>query len=120
MCGRNAARVDQAKGARDEAEAQYRQAVLGALKDAEDALARFGHRRETLAALAQTKASADRAAVLMQQRYRAGTATLIDALDAERQRVSAEQNLAATAAALTNDYVSLQKALGLGWSPPAS
>jgi outer membrane protein TolC len=37
---------------RDEAEATYRQTVLGALKDAEDALTRFGHRRETLAAQA--------------------------------------------------------------------
>ena len=118
--GRNAARVDQAKGARDEAEATYRQTVLGALRDAEDALTRFGHRRETLAVQAQAKASADRAAALMQQRYRAGTATLIDTLDAERQRVAAEQNLAATAAALSNDYIALQKALGLGWSPATS
>lgn len=118
--GRNAARVDQAKGARDEAEASYRQTVLGALRDAEDALTRFGRRRETLAAQAQVKASADRAAALMQQRYRAGTATLIDTLDAERQRVAAEQNLAATAAQVSNDYIALQKALGLGWSPAAS
>lgn len=115
--GRTAARVDQAKGARDEAEAQYRQAVLGALRDAEDALTRFGHQREALVALARTKASADRAADLMQQRYRGGTATLIDALDAERQRVAAAQNLAQATAGLTNDYVALQKALGLGWQP---
>jgi len=115
--GRNAAKVDQAKGTRDEAEAQYRQSVLGALKDAEDSLTRFGHQREQLVALAQTKASAERAAVLMQQRYRAGTATLIDSLDAERQRVSAEQNLAVGTAQLSNDYVALQKALGLGWGP---
>jgi outer membrane protein TolC len=45
---------------------------------------------------------------------------LIDALDAERQRVAAEQSLAATAAALSNDYIALQKALGLGWSPATS
>jgi len=114
--GRNAARVRQAEGVRDEAEAQYRQTVLAALQDAEDSLSRFGHRRESLASLVRIKASADRASVLMQQRYRAGTATLIDALDAERQRVVAEQNLAQTSAALTNDYVALQKALGLGWS----
>lgn len=118
--GRNAAQVDQAKGVRDEAEARYRQAVLGALKDAEDALTRFGHQRQTLVALAQAKASAERAATLMQQRYHAGTATLIDVLDAERQRASAEQNLAAGTAELSNDYIALQKALGLGWQPPSS
>jgi NodT family efflux transporter outer membrane factor (OMF) lipoprotein len=113
--GRNAAKVDQAKGARDEAEAQYRQSVLSALKDAEDSLSRFGHARETVGALAKVKQSADHAADLMQQRYKAGTATLIDVLDAERERVSADQNLAQTTAQMTNDFVALQKALGLGW-----
>jgi NodT family efflux transporter outer membrane factor (OMF) lipoprotein len=118
--GRGAARVRQAEGVRDEAEAQYRQAVLRALQDAEDALARFGARRQTVASLARVKASADRAAALTEQRSRAGTTTLIDWLDAERQRIAAEQNLAAAAAALTIDFVALQKALGLGWAPSAA
>lgn len=114
--GRNAAKVEQARGSRDEAEARYRLAVLGALRDAEDALSRFGTRRRTVATLAEGKASADRAWTLTQQRYRAGTATLIDMLDTDRQRLSAQQNLAAATANLTNDYVALQKALGLGWT----
>jgi outer membrane protein TolC len=120
--GRNRARINQAEGQRDEAEAQYRGTVLGALKDAEGALSRFGHRRETVASLLRSKASADRAADLMRQRFRAGTATLIDALDAERQRVSAEQNLSAGTAGLTGDFIALQKALGLGWgaAPPSA
>lgn len=114
--GRNRARIEQAEGERDEAEAQYRVAVLSALRDAEDSLSRFGHRRETVASLMRSKASADRAATLMRQRFQAGTATLINTLDAERQRVAAEQNLSSGLASLTGDYVSLQKALGLGWS----
>jgi NodT family efflux transporter outer membrane factor (OMF) lipoprotein len=114
--GRGAARVRQSEAQRDEAEALYKQAVLSALQDAEDSLSRFGHRRETVASLVRVRASATRAATLMQQRYAGGTATLIDALDAERQRVAAEQNLADAVAALTNDYVAIQKALGLGWA----
>jgi outer membrane protein TolC len=114
--GRNRGRIEQANGQRDEAEAQYRGAVLSALRDAEDSLSRFGHRRQTVASLMRSKASADRAASLMRQRFTAGTATLIDTLDAERQRVAAEQNLSSGLAGLTGDYVSLQKALGLGWS----
>ncbi|UYY58201.1 efflux transporter outer membrane subunit [Sphingomonas sp. S2-65] len=117
--GRGRGRVEQAQGARDEAEAQYRGAVLRALQDAEDSLSRFGHRRATVASLVRVRASAVRAAGLTQQRYRAGTVRLIDALDAERQRVLAEQNLAQATAALTGDYVALQKALGLGWEPVA-
>lgn len=118
--GRANARVGQAEGARDEAEAQYRGAVLLALRDAEDSLSRFRARRNTVATLARAKASADRSAVLMQQRYRAGAATLIDMLDAERQRVSAQQSLSQAVAGLTNDYVALQKALGLGWRTPTA
>ncbi|MFZ3482393.1 efflux transporter outer membrane subunit [Sphingomonas sp. 3-13AW] len=116
--GRGRARVEQTQGERDEAEAQYRQAVLSALRDAEDALARFGGRRQTLVSLVRAKASADRASALMQQRYQAGTATLIDTLDVERQRVAAEQQLSMATAGLTTDYIALQKALGLGWSAP--
>jgi NodT family efflux transporter outer membrane factor (OMF) lipoprotein len=116
--GRGRARVEQAQGERDEAEANYRQAVLTALRDAEDALARFGARRQTLASLVRAKASADRSSALMQQRFQAGAATLIDTLDVERQRVLAEQQLSIATAGLTTDYVALQKALGLGWSAP--
>jgi multidrug efflux system outer membrane protein len=113
--GRNAARVEQAEGARDEADAQYRQAVLGALRDAEDALARFRQGRVTVATAARAKALADKATYLMTARQHAGTATLIDVLDTERQQISAEQNLAQAQAALSSSFVALQKALGLGW-----
>ncbi|WP_294261690.1 efflux transporter outer membrane subunit [uncultured Sphingomonas sp.] len=113
--GRNGARIGQAEGQRDEAAAQYRGAVLTALRDAEDALSRYAARRATVAAAARSKATADRAAALMQQRYSAGVATLIDTLDAERQRTAAEQSVVQATAAMTADYVALQKALGLGW-----
>lgn len=117
--GRNRARVEQAEGARDEAEAQYRTAVLGALRDAEDALARFRQGRVTVATAARAQALAERASFLMAARQRAGTASLIDVLDAERQQISAQQNLAQARAVLTSDFVALHKALGLGWEDAA-
>ena len=114
--GRNRARVAQADAARDEAEAQYRQTVLGALRDAEDALSRFKYRRIIVATLARAKASADEAAALSAQRYQAGTTTLIDLLDTRRQQIAADQSLSQGETALTGDFISIQKALGLGWS----
>jgi len=117
--GRNAARVRQAKGARDEAQAQYRATVLSALRDAEDSLSRFRYRRITVATLARAKAAADEAAALSEQRYRAGTATLIDQLDAERQQIAAAQSLSVAEAGLTSDFIAIHKALGLGWTTPA-
>jgi len=112
---RIAAQVRGAKADRQEAVANYQQAVLSALQDAEGSLTRFGHQRQSVASLALAQGSADRAAVLVQSRYQAGTASLIDVLDAQRQKIDAEQSLARGEAALTNDYIALQKSLGLGW-----
>lgn len=114
--GRNAASVGQAQGARDEAAARYRAVVLGALRDAEDSLSRYDAARRNAASAARVKASAGRAAALMRQRYEAGTATLIDTLDAERQALQAEQALSQASAQMTAGYVAIQKALGLGWN----
>jgi len=113
--GRGEAQVTQAEGARDEALAQYRAAVLGALRDAEDALSRFRYRRQTIASLARAEQSTARTAGLMRQRYEAGTTTLIEVLEAERGHIDAQENLATAKASLTGDYVALHKALGLGW-----
>lgn len=113
--GRNKARVGQAEAVRDEAEAQYRGSILAALRDAEGALARYRDRRATVASLARAKQLADKAAGLSDQRYKAGTATLIDLLDVQRQQITADQNLSVAQAGLTSDFIALQKALGLGW-----
>lgn len=114
--GRNAARIGQAEGARDEAEARYRQAVLGALRDAEDALARYGASRQNVASATRASHSADRTLSLTRQRFGAGTASRIDLLEAERQAMGAQQTVAQAKAALTADYIAIQKALGLGWN----
>ncbi|MBW4331811.1 efflux transporter outer membrane subunit [Stakelama sp. CBK3Z-3] len=113
--GKSAGRVEQAKGQADEAEAQYRQTVLQALRDAEDALSRYGGRRKQLGGLARAETAATRAATFTRQRYQAGTVALGDVLDSERQRVSAERDLSSAKAELANDFIALQKALGLGW-----
>lgn len=116
--GRNKARVVQADAVRDEAEARYRGAVLAALRDAEDSLARFRDRRVVVASLARTREAADRAARLTSERYSAGTTTRIAVLDAQRQQIAAEQQLVSARSALTADFVAIQKALGLGWEEP--
>jgi NodT family efflux transporter outer membrane factor (OMF) lipoprotein len=114
------AQVQEAKAQRDAALYTYEQTVLAALQDAEDSLSRFGHQRENVAELAAAKDSAARAALLTRARYAGGTASLIDVLDTERQRVSTEQSLAQAQAMLTDDYVALQKSLGLGWQDAVS
>ncbi len=117
--GRTKAQVDQAKAGFEEAAAKYESTVLGALRDANVALSRYGHQRDNVVSLRNVETSATRAATLTQQRYRAGTTSALDWLDTERTRFAAEQNRIAGDAELIKDYVALQKSLGLGWGPPA-
>jgi NodT family efflux transporter outer membrane factor (OMF) lipoprotein len=118
--GRVAAGVEGAEGGRDEAQANYESVVLKALRDADIALSRYGHQREHVVVLRRVEASADRASTLQQQRYRAGTASMLEWLDVERTRVATQQNRISGDADLLKDFVSLQKSLGLGWQTSAT
>ncbi|WP_404477195.1 efflux transporter outer membrane subunit [Novosphingobium sp. BL-52-GroH] len=115
--GRNAANVERARGTQDEAAAQYRGSVLKALQDCEDALSRYGAQRQTAQSAGRSLATADRSAKLVRQRFDAGVATRIQLLDAERQTIAAAQSVSQANAAMTADFIALQKALGLGWQP---
>lgn len=113
--GRTRSSIRQAEAGRDEAAATYTQTVLSALQDANNALSRYGHQRESVARLQQIETSALRSETLMQQRYGAGASSLIDLMDAQRTQFSAQQNLIEGQASLLKNFVSLQKSLGLGW-----
>lgn len=114
--GRTRSSIRAAEAGRDEAAARYTQTVLAALQDANNALSRYGHQRESVNRLREIEASANRSSNLMQQRYDAGASSLIDLLDTERVQFTAQQNLIQGKAQLLKDYVSLQKSLGLGWT----
>ncbi len=114
--GRNKAHIDQARAARDEAEADYRHTVLAALEDAETALDRFGRQRNTVGDYAKVQASAERVYALTEVRLRGGTASTSDLLDADAKRIQADSSYQQALAQLTTDFVAMQKSLGLGWS----
>jgi NodT family efflux transporter outer membrane factor (OMF) lipoprotein len=115
--GRTRAKIAEARGAHEEAVANYRQTVLSALQDAETALSRFGRQRDDVEGLLKVQASAERLARLEDIRRKGGTATTLEVLDTEGRRVTAELNVLDASAQLTIDYVALQKSLGLGWEP---
>ncbi|WP_321878882.1 efflux transporter outer membrane subunit [Paraburkholderia bannensis] len=118
--GRTLGAVHGAQASRDEAEARYEKAVLAALQDANGALSRYGYQREHLVTLQKVQNSAQRSAVLMRQRYRAGTSTLVDLLDTQRSEFLAQQDVISGQAELLKDFISIQKSLGLGWRSNAS
>jgi outer membrane protein TolC len=113
--GRNRSKINQAKAARDEAEADYRRTVLAALEDAESALNRYGQQRNSVADYAKVRASAERAYELTEIRLHAGTASTSDLLDADSKRIQAQLNYEQAVAQLSQDFVAMQKSLGLGW-----
>ncbi len=113
--GRVRAQIAQARGAYDEALADYRKTVLGALQDAETALVRYGRQRDSVLGQLRVQASADHTAALQDLRQKGGTATTLEVLDTERGRVQAEEGVLDARAQLTEDYIALQKSLGLGW-----
>jgi NodT family efflux transporter outer membrane factor (OMF) lipoprotein len=118
--GRNRARINQARAARDAAEADYRRTVLAALDDAETSLSRYGQQRNTVIDLARAQASAQSAYALTEVRLRGGTASTSEVLDADARRVQAQLDYQDSLAQLTENFVAVQKSLGLGWVEPAS
>ncbi len=116
--GRTQASISLARGQTAEAIADYTRTVLTALTDAETTLSRYARRRERLAGLLRVQASADRVSKMTDIRVAGGTAALIDQLDAESRRASAQGGVQQAQAELTLDYVALQKTLGLGWQAP--
>lgn len=109
------ANVNRKKAAREEAVASYRQAVLGALKDVESALAQTRYRAEQAAAQNEALAAAAQAAELTHARYDSGAAGYLEFLDAERTRLQTERQATQVAAQRFIATVRLVKAMGGGW-----
>ena len=99
----------------DEAGLQYRSTILQALQAVEDALAMYAMDRERQTKLIAACQQNQLALELMQKRYKHGLVTFLDVLDAERTVLSAQDELAQSAAASVTDAVALYKALGGGW-----
>jgi len=113
--GLNRARVEGAKGEHAQALANYRQAVLAALRDAETAVSRFARDRERLLKLTIANDAMVHAERLTRKRFDEGRASLVDVLCAERQQLNTALGVKHAQASLLRDFVSLHKALGLGW-----
>lgn len=113
--GKTRAQVAQARAGNQAYAASYESKVLAALQDANGALARYGASRRALAMAGEAADAATRSSDLVQQRYRAGATSLIDALVVQRQQLSARDSHTQARIKLLVDYIGLQKSLGLGW-----
>ncbi|HEF5870492.1 TPA: efflux transporter outer membrane subunit [Burkholderia cenocepacia] len=106
-------RLSQARQA--EAALAYRQAVLVALRDVDNALAVYRTDQARAAALDDAVKAEQGALDLARDRYRKGLSPFLDVLDAERQWSEGRQQAEQGALQTTTDLVALYKALGGGW-----
>jgi NodT family efflux transporter outer membrane factor (OMF) lipoprotein len=113
--GKVAAEVAQARGANAEALAVYRQAVLRAAEDVENALSGLAQTEADVIELQDEAQSLVKARDLAEQAYRAGSITLTDVLDADRQLLVAQDELDANRADAARAAVGVFRALGGGW-----
>jgi len=98
-----------------EAAAIYEQTVLEALADAESSLIRYLSQRETQALLRDAVVSRKRAVELARQLFNTGEEDFLSVLDAERELISVEDELAVSETETVLRLVTLYTALGGGW-----
>ncbi len=99
----------------DAAQANYRQAVLLAIEDVDNAVTGFNQQRVRVDHLIEQSTQSKRAAELARVRYQEGETGFLELLDAERTQLAAEDDLAQAEAAINTRAVALYKALGGGW-----
>ncbi len=114
------ARVRETRAIVEGSLAKFDGAVLTALKETEQALARAGGTTQREAALGRALAAAADAARLSRLRFDYGADNFLQLLDSERQRAAARASLASAQADRADAQISVFKALGGGWDAPAA
>ena len=117
--GRVSAEVKQAHGANAEALVTYRAAVLHAAEDVEDALSLLVQSEAYGAELEAQVQALVKVRDLSEQAYRAGSITLTDVLDADRELLTAQDELDANRADTARAAVVVFRAFGGGWEAPS-
>jgi NodT family efflux transporter outer membrane factor (OMF) lipoprotein len=113
--GKVAAEVAEARGADAEALAVYRNTVLRAAEDVENALSGLAQTEAEVIELQDEVQSLVKARDLAEQAYRAGSITLTDVLDADRQLLVAQDELDANRSDTARAAVGVFRAFGGGW-----
>ncbi|MGN6579592.1 MAG: efflux transporter outer membrane subunit [Bordetella sp.] len=114
--GRIDAEVAQAKGAYAEALAQYRQAVLRATQDTEDALTTLAQSHIRMQDWEAVVAARERADQSTHRLFTEGSASMADVLSRERDTLQARRALVLARGDAARAAVDLYRALGGGWT----
>jgi multidrug efflux system outer membrane protein len=113
------ARIKAADASADASLAQYRQTVLGALEETENALVNYNRERARRALLASAAHASLRAEELAQFRFKEGVSDFLTVLDAQLRLLQDQERLAQSETATATALTALYKALGGGWETVA-
>lgn len=116
--GRTRAGVESARAQRDIAVAQYEKSIQTAFREVADALAGQATYSEQLRAQQAVAAAETDRFNLSDLRYRNGTASYLDLLDAQRSLFTAQQQAIQANLLRLQNQVTLYRVLGGGWSEP--
>ncbi|MGW9231712.1 efflux transporter outer membrane subunit [Pseudorhizobium sp. NPDC055634] len=109
------ANLSSAESSARESYLSWKETVLNAVEEVENALAAVARDARTVEALRNTVRSYEEALDLATASYRDGASSLLDVLDAQRQVSTAQANLAAAVQQMAQDFVALNVAIGGGY-----
>lgn len=112
---KRAADIDAQRARYQQAAASYRQTVLEAMRDVEDALSGLSVLARQRSAQEATVSAAERAVDLSQKRYDSGLVSFYEVIDAQRTLLRSQQELTRIKGEQFLSAVLLVKALGGGW-----
>lgn len=115
--GSRRAAIDQARAVYDADVALYRQTVLTGFQEVEDNLAALRVLEEEARLQAEAVAAARQSVQLMENRYKAGTASFLDVINVQTILLSNERTAVALLGRRMTASVQLVRALGGGWEP---
>jgi multidrug efflux system outer membrane protein len=113
--GKIRANIEAQKQRLNQALIEYQSTVLRSLEEAENSLVAYGHEKDRLEKLVAAVDASRQATMLASEVYTRGLADFLSVLDAQREQLAAEDDLARSDTAVTTDLIALYKALGGGW-----
>jgi outer membrane protein, multidrug efflux system len=117
--GRIRGRIGAGEARAQQALAAYEQAVALALEETEGAMAQFTRNTQRVGKLALAARSAGEAVKLARLRYETGVTDFLAVLDAEREALSTQDQLAQSRSDTAAALVAVYRSLGGGWNAPA-
>ena len=104
-----------AEAVRDQAQADWDQAVLRAIEDVESSLVAYRQSQNRLEALRQAVKASNRSYELANELYKNGLGDFLNVLEAQRTKLSAQEQVVIGQRQASLDLIKLYKALGGGW-----